>query len=302
MSHRTIDPAGLKQWMDDGRDFVLLDVLPREAYEEGHLPGARSACIYEVNFLDQAAEHAPDKAGTVVVYCSSATSRASTDAAERLLRAGYGDVHEFEGGREAWHAAGYPFEGAYTPAPPTVSATPRDGTYTVDTEKSLVGWVGRNMGGSHDGTLRLSGGKITVEGGAPASATLTIDMRSIQVADLDGEMAELLTRHLESEDFFAVAEHPEATFTLEATSPIEGATPGAPNVTARGTLTMRGRTHDLAFPAIVAGREGELTLEAHFDIDRTRWGVNYGSGKLYDRLGMHLVNDHVTIQVRVAAR
>ena len=38
MSHRTIDPAGLKQWMDDGREFVLLDVLPREAYEEGHLP------------------------------------------------------------------------------------------------------------------------------------------------------------------------------------------------------------------------------------------------------------------------
>jgi len=34
-------------------------------------------------------------------------------------------------------------------------------------------------------------------------------------------------------------------------------------------------------------------------VDRTRWGASYGSGKLYHRLGMHLVDDHVTIEARL---
>ena len=36
--------------------------------------------------------------------------------------------------------------------------------------------------------------------------------------------------------------------------------------------------------------------------DRTHWSVNYGSGKLYDDLGMHLVNDDVSLQIRLIAR
>ena len=32
---------------------VLLDVRTPEAFEEGHLPGARNFCVYEVAFLDK---------------------------------------------------------------------------------------------------------------------------------------------------------------------------------------------------------------------------------------------------------
>ena len=65
---------------------------------------------------------------------------------------------------------------------------------------------------------------------------------------------------------------------------------------------MRGVTEALTFDAVVAPKAGELVLDAHFDIDRTRWNVSYGSGKLYDHLGMHLVNDDVSLQVSVVAR
>ena len=51
----------------------------------------------------------------------------------------------------------------------------------------------------------------------------------------------------------------------------------------------------------MAAKEEVLALDAHFDIDRTRWNVNYGSGKLYDGLGMHLVNDDVSLQIRLVA-
>jgi hypothetical protein len=41
--------------------------------------------------------------------------------------------------------------------------------------------------------------------------------------------------------------------------------------------------------------DGLIAAEAHFDINRTRWKVVYGSGKIYERLGKHLVNDEVSL-------
>jgi polyisoprenoid-binding protein YceI/rhodanese-related sulfurtransferase len=294
---RSIDTPELKRWIDARRPFVLLDVLPPEAYRESRLPGAVNACIYDVTFLDQATALVPDRGTPIVVYCAGPASRASADAAERLAGAGYQDVRRFAGGREAWRDSGGTFEGA--PYKPPPEERPRDGEYSIDLGRSLIGWVGRNPGGSHDGTVRFKTGRIEVKEGRVARGVFEADMGSIDVADLSGEMADLLRRHLESDDFFSVARHPMARFEITRMAPIAGATPGAPNYEAEGKLTLRGVTNPVAFPATVAMRNGnEVTLETHFDLDRTRWNANYGSGRLYASLGMHLVNDHVTIQVR----
>lgn len=299
LAAKAIDRDELKRWLDAKRPFALLDVLPPEVFREGRLPGAVNACVYEVTFLDQVGALVPDRRMAVVVYCAGESSRASEDAAERLAAAGYEAVQRFAGGREAWREAGYPFEGRPDEPP---EERPRDGQYVVDLERSLVGWVGRNPGGSHDGTLRFKSGRVRVKGGRVAKGVFEIDMRSLDVADLAGDMADLLKRHLESEDFFAVARYPVARFEIERMVPVEGATPGAPNYEAEGEMTVRGVENPVAFPATAGVRGGELTLEAHFDLDRTRWNVNYGSGKLYARLGMHLVHDHITVQVRVLAQ
>jgi hypothetical protein len=34
---------------------------------------------------------------------------------------------------------------------------------------------------------------------------------------------------------------------------------------------------------------------AHFDFDRTRWNVIYGSSRFFEHLGMHLVFDLISI-------
>src|SRR5260370_34642934 len=41
----------IKSQLDARRAFLLIDVLPAEFYEEVHLPGAKDACVYEINFL-----------------------------------------------------------------------------------------------------------------------------------------------------------------------------------------------------------------------------------------------------------
>ena len=45
-----------------------------------------------------------------------------------------------------------------------------------------------------------------------------------------------------------------------------------------------------------------FTAEAHFDIDRTRWKVIYGSSRFFKHLGMHLVFDLISIQCRIVFR
>ncbi len=78
---RQIDCFELKRWMDEDRAFALLDVLPKESFEEMRLPGARCACVYEMTFLDQVKETVSDPDAAIVVYGSSQSSRDTVDAA-----------------------------------------------------------------------------------------------------------------------------------------------------------------------------------------------------------------------------
>lgn len=65
---KTIDHRQLKQKMDRGDDFLLLEVLGQASYDGGHLPGA---VRYEGR--DQVEALAPDKGAEIVAYCSSPT-------------------------------------------------------------------------------------------------------------------------------------------------------------------------------------------------------------------------------------
>ena len=294
-----IGTADLKAWLDEGRNVVLLDVLGKDAFDELHLPGAQNACVYEMTFLDQVEA---DKDATIVVYGSSDDSLDSGDALVRLQAAGFTDVHRYAGGRRAWTEAGHTTEGAssiWTPRPPTPLA---DGDYTVDLASSYVEWTGRNIGNRHYGTLRLGGGAVTVQDGALSGGWFELDMTSLTIGDLDGDMAATLIRHLSDEDFFAVDRFPTGRVEIAAVTAAPGTIPGTPNHDVEADVTLRDHKQRETLRAAVWPRGDGVAMQANFDIDRTRWGVNYGSGRLYERLGMHLVNDLVTLQVCVIAK
>lgn len=101
----------LKEWMDEKKDFALVDVLGEGSYEGRHLPGAKHADVGEEDFLKRIEGVVSDKNATVVVYCASFTCKASPRAAEKLVDAGYTNVYDFTGGLADWQDAGYPFEG-----------------------------------------------------------------------------------------------------------------------------------------------------------------------------------------------
>lgn len=279
----------------------LVDILLPEDFACRHIAGAENACVYEMVFLERIAECVPDPERAVVVYDDSGTTRAAWAAKEKLERAGYRNVAILEGGLQAWLAAGFAVE-QVTPSlsPPVV----RDGVYPLDTEKSVVEWTGRNINNRHYGRITISGGEVVLAKGFPVSGRFLLEMDSIANLDIQDEgWRGMLHRHLKSEDFFDVEHFPTAVFELSGAAAIAGATPGTPNVEIAGKLTVKGITRPLCFPAMVAAQEdGSLKAQAALDFDRTLWDVSYGSGRLFERLGMHLVNDLISVELFIVTQ
>ena len=103
----TIPARELKNWLDEGRSFRLIDARPVMEFSAGHIPTA----ISEKHALQTKPyqEHAP--AVPVVVYCyGPLTSKLSPcfQAIVRELQAGASHVYWLKEGAAVWRAQGYP--------------------------------------------------------------------------------------------------------------------------------------------------------------------------------------------------
>jgi len=281
---------------------VLVDVLNPEDFAEQHIAGARNACVYEMVFLDRIGECVADKETPVVVYDASGATRTAFTAREKLQRAGYRSVAVLEGGLASWCAAGLPLETGSRGVESPIAA--RDGHYQLDLEKSYLEWCGRNINNRHYGRISFCEGEVSVYEGIPACGHFVLDMTSISNLDLqDAGWREMLHQHLKSDDFFDVEQFPRASLVLNGVSKLSSATPGSPNVEFFGTLTIKGTPRTVSFQAVVDPQaDGSIKAQATLDLDRTLWGVSYGSGKFYERLGMHLVHDLISVELFLVAR
>lgn len=300
-----ISPQALHEKMNKIDDFILIDVLPNDHFNRRHLPGAKNACLFEVVFIDNVTKIVSEKEQEIVLYGSSGKAMDAVTAAEKLTRAGYQNVHVLEGGMSEWKALGFELEGEGPDVMPEAE-TPyslEDKTHIVDIEQSVIEWTGRNPNARHHGTIQLSKGEIVVHDGQ-IGGNIEIDMKSIKNINLEGDpLQPVLVSHLMSDDFFFVDIFPKATFTLTSAKQIKDATPSEPNFEVQGLFELRGVKKETAFLATVnPSPEGEVKLEAHFDIDRTGWNVIYGSTRFFEHLGMHLVYDLISIQLYIVAR
>ncbi|MBW2517351.1 MAG: YceI family protein [Deltaproteobacteria bacterium] len=299
-----VTPEELSAWMEGKKSFFLIHTLTGIHFQKVHLPGARNACVFEVTFLDQMHSIAADRNAQIVLYGSSERSMDALTAAEKLTLDGYQRILILKGGIESWRALGYPLEGesAKIALDPETRLLLPEGEYQIDPDQSMIEWFGRNPNTRHFGTVRISAGQIQIENGKMTGA-VEIDMDSIENINLEGdELQPVLVSHLKSDDFFLVKAFPRATFTINSGQLAEEPHLSLPNYEINGTLELRGVTADLSFTTTIAGTDdGGLIAEAHFDIDRTRWNVIYGSTRFFENLGMHLVFDLISFQLKIAA-
>ncbi len=162
----------------------------------------------------------------------------------------------------------------------------------VDTQNSEVSWVGTKPTGKHDGIFKIKEGKIKLDAGKIVGGNIVIDMKTIEVKDLEkGKGKEDLEKHLASKDFFEVDKFPTAEFVIEKVVGYEAPknnvtekkdaeyTLSDPTHTIIGNLTIKGETKSITFPAKVNIKDGKVEAKAKFNIERADWKLSYGSDK-----------------------
>ena len=276
---------------------VVIDLRLSDDYQQGHLPGAHNNCVFEVVFGDRMSGIVNSTDASILIYGANSSSHETDMATTKLERLGYTSVEVLEGGFKAWVDAGLPLIGSADEiSTPEVS----DGEYAIDIDQSQISWTGRNLLNKHTGTLAVSSGKIEVAGQLITRGEFNIDMNAIHCTDLEGEQRDGLIAHLKSDDFFDTEVHPTAHLSIHESAPIDANTAGAPNLQITGELEIKGKTVPVQFVATCGQTpEGKLAAQGLFSIDRTLWGVIYGSGKFFHRLAGHLVNDLIDIEVKI---
>ncbi|MEO1054664.1 MAG: YceI family protein [Bacteroidota bacterium] len=193
-------------------------------------------------------------------------------------------------------------------------------SFDISKDLSEVTWIGTKPTGQHNGTFGITEGSISVEGGNIVGGKFVINLQEIAVIDLqeDSVSEGKLVGHLQSPDFFDVANHPSAMFEITSVSAYEAAGETSeeesehkisdPTHTIEGNLTLRGNTLSISFPAKVDMADGSVKAEAKFNIDRTKWGVSYNEesgfeGKAKDGLIYNTVNVgfNITAKAKEAA-
>ncbi len=97
----------IKQALNTGA-VTLIESLPQQYYDSGHLPGALQMNYDEVE--EKADKILEDKDALIVTYCASDTCPNSGYAADKLVTLGYRNVKKYTGGKKDWTESGEPLQ------------------------------------------------------------------------------------------------------------------------------------------------------------------------------------------------
>lgn len=196
-------------------------------------------------------------------------------------------------------------EVTFTNVPEESVATMSTGTYRAEVEESSIDWSAGKpaiAGYTHTGTFSLQSGEVDLTDGA-LSGEFTVDINSLQMTSLGGGKAgqeSVLEGHLKGERFFDAATYGTATFTITDIEPKVLPGPGQQDYTASGTLTLKGRTEEISFPIkVIVGESDEVWMTAAFDLDRTKWGISFGSASIAEEITENIIGDTVKMELQV---
>lgn len=185
-------------------------------------------------------------------------------------------------------------------------ATAMGEAYTTDATKAKILWEGSKPTGKHNGSINISEGTVYVKDGMISGGSFTIDMNSINVADLQGEWKTKLEAHLKGTaeegktDFFNVTQYPTGKFEI---TKVTGLTDdSSANSLVYGNLTLLDVTKEVSFKAIVSISENVVVVNTpQFVINRTDWGIKYGSKTFFDNLKDNVIDDNIGLSIKLEA-
>ena len=170
------------------------------------------------------------------------------------------------------------------------------GTYTLDPAHSRIGFVARHaMVTKVRGAFNEFTGTAVLDGSNPtaSTATVTIAAKSIDTRNSQRDA------HLRSNDFLAMDDHPEITFTstgVRQTSPTD--------FELTGQLTIKGVTNTITVPFEYQGSAQDpfgnqrVGFEGAVTINRKDYGITWNAAL---ETGGVLVSDKIVLEFEISA-
>ncbi len=164
----------------------------------------------------------------------------------------------------------------------------------VDLNKSKIEWIGRKIGGKHNGYVTITSGTVETDGKMMTGGSFVVDATSMTDLDLSFKKENnWLMGHLKN-NFFEVTKYPKATFVITSV------TQGGNNFTVVGKLTIKDITQEIKFPAVINTTATSVNATATIRINRHNFNVDYGAG-LVKRMADQAIKDEFELNVTLVA-
>lgn len=168
---------------------------------------------------------------------------------------------------------------------------------TVDKTESKVTWKATKVTGAHWGYVPISNAVLDYSKGKITGGSFDMDMVNLTVEDLtDPKSKGSLTNHLKSDDFFSVEKFNKSTFKITDAKSSNGT-----DYTISGTLTIKGISQPVSFPAKVSLSGKKITATGEITFDRTKFDIKYRSGSYFEDLADKMIYDEVKLDVKLVA-
>ena len=190
--------------------------------------------------------------------------------------------------------------------------------YSIDTKQSVVIWKGSMLlggwegstflgDGSNTGDVNILKGELLIDNRHLVGGVVEVDMNTIENFVDQRSLNKLPA-------FFDVKKFPVSTFAITKVEtgndentkvPNDGSTRVKDgNIKVTGNLTIEGITKAVTFPANMYfkdGMDGTVEVNGTLIIDRTDWGIDYGSEKHFYQSGNAILDD-VKLFMKIVAK
>jgi polyisoprenoid-binding protein YceI len=170
------------------------------------------------------------------------------------------------------------------------------GTYTLDPAHSRIGFAARHaMVTKVRGSFNEFEGTATLDGANPANSRVQV---TISAASIDTRNAQR-DEHLRSNDFLAMQEYPQITFSSTGVRPVDDST-----FEVTGDLTVKGVTNAITIPFSFEGAAKDpfgnqrVGFDGSVTINRKDYGITWNAAL---ETGGVLVSDKVVLEFEVSA-
>lgn len=187
---------------------------------------------------------------------------------------------------------------AFTSLAALAQNKPMTQTYQVDSKATQIVYVGKKVTGQHTGTIAPKSGNLILQGEEILSGEVVVDMNSLTSTDLtDKDLNAKYVGHMKSADFFDTGKFPEAKIIIKNSKRTDK------GLEVNGELTFIGNTNPVKFIVTdVVKTDSSFSGKSNLTLNRTKWGLKYGSGSFFKGLGDKAIDDEFTLNVTLVGK